>query len=311
MIHTAEFYAIIKNEIIGEVEKKHRNSIQLINESINLEHFESVKFYFYKMYGVWRFNIVVDFIKLLEKSEIDELDYLEIEKRLEKILVLIFSNKIVGGDLILKRLDFRKDIKIIKEEREVLLKLYKKARETSKFKKKNIEFDTTIYYSNKAITVILYDKEQERKDKGKSIEPYEENVLRLEIRLFPRHLNAQKRKKTLKTYLNTEIFRKYIENNAFPIFFKGNHYKLELIEKILIENSIKAKDRKDILLFLNYISKYGFNSVINKKNKNGEIEWSSYKIKKYIKILQQFNINPFIIPIREELSVIENRFMIK
>lgn len=309
MVHTAEFYSLITNKTIGELERNFKTNIKLINENINLDEFKAVKFYFYKMYGIWRFNLFVDFIKLLGKSEINKLDYLEIEKRMEKIILLIFKDEALGLEIILKRLDFRKDVKIIKKEREILLKLYKKARENSKFKKKNIEYNTTIYYSNKSITVVMYDKEQERNNKGKIIETYEENILRLEIRLFPRHLNSQKREKSLKTYLNNDIFQKYIENNAFPIFYKGNHYKLELIERILIDNNIKSKDKNDILMFLSYISNYGFNSAINKKDDKGELKWSNYKIKKYIKLLESFNINPFIIPVRENIDMIENKFM--
>lgn len=309
MIHTAEFYAVLKNKTVGELEKRFKTNIKLINENINSDEFKAVKFYFYKMYGLWKFNLYIDFIKLLGTSEINELDYLEIEKKMEKIILLIFKDEALDLEIILKRLDFRKDIKINKKERDILLKLYKKARENSKFKKKNIEYNTTIYYSNKSMIVIMYDKEQERIDKRKEIEDYEKNILRLEIRLFPRHLNSQKREKSLKTYLNNEIFQKYIENNAFPIFYKGNHYKLELIEKILIENNIKSKDKNDILMFLKYISRYGFNSAINKKDNRGELKWSKYKVKKYIKLLESLSVNPFIIPVRETVSVIENKFM--
>lgn len=309
MIHTAEFYAVLENKTIGELEKNFKTNIKLINENIVCDEFKGIKFYFYKMYGVYRFNLYVDFIKLLGKSDINENDYTEIEKHLKKYLFLIFKDESSRLEIILKRLDFRKDIKIEKKCREILLKIYKKARKTSRFKKKNIEYDTSIYYSNKSMTVILYDKEQERNDKGKLVEDYEENILRLEVRLFPRHLNAQKREKSLKTYLNNEIFQKYIENNAFPIFYKGNHYKIELIEKKLIDNNIKAKDKNDILRFLKYISLYGYNSAINKRCDTGELKWSNYKVKKYIKLLESLNINPFIIPIREGINMIENKFM--
>lgn len=310
MVHTAEFYSILTNKTVGKLEKNFKNNIKLINENIDLNKFKAVKFYFYKMYGLWRFNLFVDFIKLLGKAEINESDYLEIEKEMEKIILLIFKDEAFELEIILKRLDFRKDIEIIKKERDILLKLYKKARRKSKFKKKNIDFSTTIYYSNKSMTVIIYDKEQERIDKGKDIEEYEKNILRLEIRLFPRHLNGQKREKSLKTYLNNEIFQKYMENNAFPIFYKGNHCKLELIEKILIDSKIKSKEQNDILIFLNHVSRYGFDSAINKKNDKKELEWSSYKVKKYIKILESLNINPFIIPVRESIDIIENKFML-
>lgn len=310
MIHTAEFYAILDNETVFALEDKFRTTATLINENMDLNEFNAVKFYFYKTYGVWKFNLYVDFIKLLDKPEIDETDYLEIEKRLSRIILSIFDYELSRVEIILKRLDFRKDIKVNKKEMKILLKLYKKARKTSKFKKRNIGYDSTIYYSNKSMTVIIYDKEKERIDKHKEVQEFEKDILRLEIRLFPRHLNSQKREKTLKAYLTNEVFQKYMENNAFPIFYKGNHYKLELIDKILNGTDMKAKEKNDILTFLKYISSYGYNGAINKKNDKGELKWSSYKVRKYIKLLERLNINPFIIPIREEVDMIENGFMI-
>ncbi len=314
MIHTAEFYANLGVETIRFLEDKFKMQISEINQNVNLEEFKCIKFYIYKMYGVWKFNLFIDFIKLLNKTEITEIDYQDIEKKLKKIILLIFDKEALNIEFILKRLDYRKDIKVNREEREILLKIYKKAKETSKFKKKNTEYDTTIYYTNKSMTVILYDKEKERIDKKHSIEEYEKNTLRLEVRLFPRHLNSQKRRskreKSLKAYLNDAIYKEYLEKNAFPIFYKGNHYKIQIIEKILTDNNIKNKDKNYILEFLKYISCYGYESAINKKNEREELKWSTYKVKKYIKLLENLNINPFIIPMRESVEVIENKFLL-
>ena len=113
MIHTCEFYAlIIDKEIIGYLEDKFKTNIKLLNEEIDLKIFDAVNFYFYKSYGIWKFNLFVDFIKLLGKPEICENDYTEIERRLNYILLSIFGENLKNLELILKRIDFRKDIKI-------------------------------------------------------------------------------------------------------------------------------------------------------------------------------------------------------
>lgn len=80
MIHTCEFYAILEKEVVGFLEERFNTKITSITEKVDTEKFNSVYFYFYKFYGMWRFNLVVDFIKLLNKSEISENDYEEIEK---------------------------------------------------------------------------------------------------------------------------------------------------------------------------------------------------------------------------------------
>ena len=313
MIHTCEFYALIDKEIIGYLEDKFKTNIKLINEEIDLKIFDAVNFYFYKSYGIWKFNLFVDFIKLLGKPEICENDYTEIERRLNYILLSIFGENLKNLELILKRIDFRKDIKIEDEEkRKVLLKIYKKARDKSKFKEKNSKYNSTIYFSNKSISVILYDKEKERNDKNKSLEEYEKNVLRLEIRLFPKHLAWKKKKENrnrdLKSYLCDNIFKEYMNNDVRPIFNKGNHFKIKRIELILNTNKkINNKDKKGILDFLNYISCYGYTSATKICNEDGSLKFSRYKIKKYLDILEELNISPFIIPVREKFEYIENK----
>lgn len=316
MIHTCEFYATLEKEIIGFLEDKFNRKVTLITEKIDEEKFHSVKFHFYKLYGVWRFNLVVDFIKLLNKSEISENDYEEIEKRLEKIIIYIFKDMSKYVEIILKRIDFRKDVVIEnKEKRELLLKIYKKARKKVNKKEKNIKFDSTIYFSNSSIVVIIYDKTKEREDKNLIVNEYEKNILRLEIRLFPKHLTYKKKSakidRTLKSYLKNDIFVEYINKHVVPILQKGNHYKIKIIESMLNENdNIKLKDKNEIINFLNYISKYGFDSVINKPDDNKKCKYSRYTCKKYIKILSELNINVLIIPSREKIDFIENKFCI-
>ena len=262
--------------------------------------------------GVWRFYLKVDFIKLLGKSEIEKSDYQEIEEKLKIIVLEILGEKALEIELILIRLDYRKDIKVSKEERRILLKIYKKGKKTSKFKEKHTKYETTIYYSNKSMSVTIYDKEEERRSKGKCIEEYEENVLRLEVRLQERHLNWQKRRKkrekTLKCYLDEELFYQYIDKNAFPVFYRGNHYKIKKIEEILLNNKVKRNDINNIIRFLTQISHHGYENAISLKDDKGNVLLTPYKIRKYIKLLEGLDINPFIIPMREHIDMIQNKF---
>ena len=102
----------------------------------------------------------------------------------------------------------------IKMSYEFLIDVLNKSISKYRFQKKYNKYKTCKYFNCKSIQFKIYDKEQERICKGKSIEKYEENVLRLEIALRNRHLNYKKyigRKKELKSYLNNSyIINPYI-----------------------------------------------------------------------------------------------------
>lgn len=105
----------------------------------------------------------------------------------------------------------------------------------------------------------------------------------------------EKTKKTLKIYLDEELFYEYIDKNAFSVFYRGNHYKIKKIEEILLNNKVKRNDINNIIRFLTQISHHGYENAINLKNEEGNILLTPYKIRKYIKLLERLGINPFII----------------
>lgn len=306
MIHTCEFYAIIDIQTIRAIENKFKKPISLINETINIIKFRGVKFYFFNTFGVWKMKFIIDFTILLNKGDIVESDFYEAKNKMNIIIYEIFDNNLFYDDLILTRIDFRKDIVISNEyDREVLINLYKKTKTNSLRKTKNMQYDSTIYFQNKSICICLYDKTIERIARHSSIKSYEKDVIRLEVRLFSKHLNYKNKKSTtnrinkdLENYFKNEIYLEYINKHSIPIFSGGNHYKLKDIELILIAN--KIKNTQEILTMLAQLSKYHYDYIYN--------NYSSYKIKKYFNILNELNINPIIIPRIKKVNFIKGLF---
>ena len=304
MVHTAEFYAEIEKVdtyIIQDIEKLYSKTITMISNLDIKTLPDGVYFHFLKFFNKWRFYLVIDFMKMLNKNHIYESDYNDIEKNIEIILKDIFSLNANKIELNLKRIDFRKDITLSLEERELLLKLYKKTKNNYKFTKKKTIFDSTIYFENQSLKVVIYDKEKEQLDR--KITPIKSDVMRLEVRLFPKHLAYKKKygfDRTLKNYLKNDVFREYLIKKGTPLIFFGNHYKIEVIIGILKMKGLKPEEQKEIKKLLNTISKYGYDSITK--------SFSYYKIRKYLNILRENNINPLIIPGREEIDVLTVNF---
>lgn len=290
MVHTAKLYIILRHEEKYMIERKYKSSITLIGTKLN-EIYKGMVITFTKRYNQWFMFLTVDFIKLLEKCDITERDYKEVEYKINTFIYNIFGN--LNNELILIRLDYRLDIKVKnEEERKLLMHLYKKTQDKYRFKKKYDKYKSTIYFNSKSVQSTVYDKEEERDAKNQDVENYEEDVLRFEVRLQNRHLNymkyAHKIQKTLENYFNHKLYSKYMEENLGLLLCKGNYFRMYKCEKIIGNSELSVKNKKELRDFLIIISKKGME--IAKSN------YSRYKFKKFIKQLEKLNINPIIIP---------------
>lgn len=324
MVHTAKFFLVLSRRDIEEIVERHKESITLVAEIIDSKfEWASTGIYFdYRKEGYkrncWILDLKVDFIEMLGKSEIDELDYIEVEKEIDKYLLEIFGH--IRYKLTLIRLDYRVDIKLDKLDREILLKLYKKsyqkhgfkrvkkinniigAKELEKLKKsKRIEdIDTSIYFQSKSIGILIYDKESERRDKNMEINEYEKNILRMEIAIYNRHLNYKKNKyytpKELKTYFKKGFYKRYIKDNLETFINKGDYYKLYISEKIINDSKLKEKEKIFLREFLVDVSKSNLTNIMNLIDEKGKNKYDYYKRKKALKMLEELNINPVSIP---------------
>lgn len=324
MIHTATFKKILSHMDIITLEKKFNTTIPLVEEIIK-QNFRGISSKFVQRKNTYIFEVQIDFIKLLGKSEMQNEDILFVENKLIELKNFVFGKDI---DLILTRIDYRFDITVPQNIRKVLLKLYKKTFEKYKFNKKYDQFETTIYYNSKSTQIAIYDKEEERNTKHQEIMDYEKDVLRFEVRLMNKHLNYLKNKygisKELANYFDKSIYKKYFSMYALPFLFKGDYYKIYVAEKIINNSNINEKDKRLLREFLVDVSKYGISKTrqlkvpiknVNKEKdsdliNNDNEEHNNLRVNKYSKhifnkamhLLEELNINPILIPKNEKVS---------
>lgn len=335
MVHTGKFYLVLSKRDVGEIVNKFSENITLVNSIIdNNFNWSKTSIYFdkadyeninhkskkTKSYGrnCWILQVVVDFIKLLNKADICESDYEAIEDEMDRYMYFIFNH--TKYKMVLTRLDYRLDVKMDKQDREVLLMLlakshqkhgfkeikktqdiigkekYKKLREANNMKK----IQTSIYFQSKSTAIKIYDKEKERFNKGIEPESYEKDILRMEVMLYNKHLNYKKRvnnfPKELKTYLKKEFFTEYIKKNLEKFVHKGDFYKITISKKIIDESNLTSYYKKFLKEFLIDVSNSNLTNILEIKDNKGNKKYNSTKIRNALKMLQQLNINPISIP---------------
>ncbi|MGK4042957.1 phage/plasmid replication protein [Heyndrickxia oleronia] len=309
LIHTAKFYIEIEEIELGLLCRKFKEHVTMLAKKID-SNFKGITTTITNRFNQWWIFINIDFIEILGKSDITKKDNNEIIKKINQYLFSIFGEN--DKELTLIRIDYRLDAVVENSEhRSLLIKLYKKSIEHYGFKKKYDQFDTTVYFNSKSIQVIVYDKECERTAHLKDIKPYEEDVLRFEVRLTNRHLNYMKKAcglpKKLEYYLDNNFWLKYMKLNLLPAFFNGSFYKINIATKIIEQSSFKERDKTRLREFLCDISKHGFERLkvltVTTSNGNHKIKYSKYLIKKFIKMLEVLDINPLLIPKNYKLNL--------
>lgn len=306
MIHTAQFYINLENEELENIRNKYNFDLGKAIKNINniYECIGIVINYITNTECEKRMIFNIDFIKLLNKTDINEKDIESINFKIDEFLFYVINANY--KEKIMIRLDYRKDVVVNKENREILMYLYNKTASKYRFKKKYNEYDTTIYYNSKSVQSKIYDKEAERKDCREKVEYYEEDILRFEVALRNQHLNYNKRKygieKEISNYLNHNFFDNYMKNSLEIFLYNGDYYTIYGARKIINGSNLSDKYKDEIIEFLKYISK---NWITGAKKK-----YSNYKFKKYINELGKLNINPILIPknLKGIKAYVENPF---
>ncbi|GAY78713.1 hypothetical protein NBRC111894_4267 [Sporolactobacillus inulinus] len=311
MIHTAEFFLYVDISHIRNIEKKKGKMLNLILAEIESQFSGvticSVPHKFRK--GSFKINMIVDFIKLLEREDPDitEQDYAEIEWKLNQIAYRMGMPHI--DFFTLNRLDYRFDVRIDDEKvRLYLFQLYQKLFDKYRFQKKNTyssqtneHYKTSLYFNNKSNQTLMYDKEKERQRRPFEEHEYEKNVLRFEVHTTRKAIyNNWKRKgidRTLKNYVTEEMFKYYMNTFVVNIFGKGDFYKCFKSRKLINQSNEKDAMKKKLIAFLNHISKKGLEGSISKSNeKKGKKVYSNSTYKNYKHKLELLGIHPIPIP---------------
>ncbi|MGL5676407.1 MAG: hypothetical protein ACRDDX_08325 [Cellulosilyticaceae bacterium] len=306
MIHTIQLYTALTLDQVKTIEEAYKLDIKEITKQVEVN-YEGVVINFFSsnLNHTYFISLFIDAVKLLGTADIRATDCIYIQKVIDAITDdLQLPTECLFN---LTRIDYRLDIAIKnKTEREFMFKLYNKLFTKYRFLKmcnrKKINkssgvtttepFKSTVYFSSKSVTVTVYDKEKEREAKSEAPEDYEKDILRFELRLNNKHLNYKKKKgipKTLQFYMNEKTYEEYMQHYLYSIFGKDDYYNLREARKIMEQKLVKEKDKKEIEAFLIRVSKSSLEGVRK--------DYSHYKIKKILNLLNDLEINPILIPI--------------
>lgn len=293
IIHTMAIYAQVSQEQIEDIlycqNLKTNNSKKISIEGTGFE------ITIIKKTG-WLF-MFIDTIEFLGSPIISDKDLSSLE---DKIMLIFKTLGIDSCEPMLKRIDFRLDIKLSDEDRRLYFRLLEKTQTKRGWLCKinaNLYKKSSVYYKSKSRTsssvkLNIYDKEQERKDTGNTPSEYEEDVVRVEVQVENRHLRYQNSingiPKKIENYLSAEVMRRYFKKYILPILHIGNYYDIGSATNIINKNISKTQDKEGLREFLVCISKQNIDSAKG--------IYSEYLFRKYMKILAELEINPILIP---------------
>ncbi|WP_153461405.1 hypothetical protein [Sediminibacillus terrae] len=257
--------------------------------------------------GDWNLQLKIDAVKLLNRGTIKEEDYDLVESDIRKFLTRHFGHSDYFDSHTLTRIDYRLDIELSdKKDRELLFHLLEKYTVKFAYKEKikwgkdendnPKKYETSQYHKCKSTELIIYSKEDERIANAEEIQPYDENIIRYELRLKNNHLNSMKRQdkggrgrtKMLKTYFSYQLWKEYMEKHVLPIVHAGDYYKITEAEKIITNSSFSKRKKESLREFLVMISKGSIDTP--KKH----MSLPTYR--QYIRDLTSLGISPILIP---------------
>lgn len=305
MIHTFKVYFPLDYEEVRDLQKRFNISYKDVNKLFEGKFRRVTIAISNRRNGKWKLYMVVDAIKLLNKTDLTDSDYSQLEKQIRFILWNILGHSSCYKEHVLLRTDYRYDVVVPNEHtRQLLLDLYKKLTRCYRFQKKHLGFlddkgayhpyKTTVYHSSNSVESIVYLKDEERKAKNEEPEWYEKNVIRFEVRLLESHLNYMAKKsidprpKKLKEYFKNDLYKEYFKRYLFSIYPQEDFYILDESRKIIRNSSLSPKNKEKLIDFLKKISSFDMDTPLKYMSKG------TYK--KRLKSLKELGINPIPIP---------------
>ncbi|WP_419957976.1 hypothetical protein [Psychrobacillus psychrotolerans] len=266
------------------------------------------KAYDIKVASVCIIKVVVNVPKVLGRGYIVEEDYETLKSLISSQLQMYFGDQRMFKNHTLKRFDYRLDCQgISPEHRRVYIKLFDKAKDKyNRMVKQGVlgphgsvksKYSTGNIYGNQSVTVAVYDKESECLSKQAPVESWEKGVLRFEVRLKANHLKNKKRvgrEDKLKDYWSVERQKEYIRSHLLPIYYRGPYYTHERAKELIYASSKSEKKKSVLDEFLRLLGKGSFNTPLKKMSKS--------TVRSRLKDLEELEINPYTIPIKDATS---------
>lgn len=306
MIHTAHLLIELKEEHIH-----HKDHIHGINTSFNQIMKENslagIKAKQYRSHGVSRCSIFIDVTKILNRGNIVETDYWQIERFVKLALSMVYGDEKLYDNHNLVRIDYRIDKKVpLASERALYLHLYKKTKGSFKrLRKQKEEYGTSMYHACKSIHTIIYDKNEQCKSQNREPEEWERDIIRFEVCLKNPHiynkLKGTGEMKSLYSFFKKEVFNEYIQQYLFRIFPTGDFYSFDLAIDLISSSKYTLTIRRRLKDFLEKVSNGNLDTPLN------NFYSDSIKTGAYNKRLQNFkelNVNPITIPQAYKIEVL-------
>ena len=256
-------------------------------------------------------HIFVRCLKLLHCVNIRESDLPIIFQKIQDVL---WSLGIDLEELTACHVDFCHNFIVVdKKERMQYMKLFAKSHWTFyKAVRKDpeeIENYNNLYWScidkhNKKHTQVfnlqLYDKTEERNNKGIKPEEYEEHVLRLEFQVRERLVQKKAAKgfpNGVFDWINWDVRAKALASTQ-KLFYSGDFYTLRKAYTILKHSGLPLSRCDEIRQFMSDISQVDVDFAFSRTTK--------YRAEKYISQLSALGINPIPIPQNAGMPFLKN-----
>lgn len=300
MIHTAEFWMKLDYEHLNY--RKGHYGKETVNQILHRHMIKGINSVEYSNNLNVSCKMVVDIPLILNKGNIEERDYNQVERYIKGALNLVYGDKQVFDLHYLNRVDYRFDIKVSNEKvRAIYFELFKKLKvKTAHLKKKN--YLTSQYHQCDSLHIIIYDKEKECRDKNKPIEIWEKGVVRFEVCVKNDHLKYKKYKKgeprSLKNYFKKEKYTEYMKKYMLNVCPTGDFYSYSTLEPMIAALDLSTRKKLELKEFVKFVSRGNLDTAV------GNYSASTYK--KYLKLFNEHGINPIAIPPKYKLDYLES-----
>lgn len=237
---------------------------------------------------------------VLGKIDIKLGDYKEYMKRIKKIVTEVIGRDVKDNELILKRIDYKVDIKLTDSELKVFKQLKDKHYSKYRYMSSKEDYDTSTHLNNKSGQTNLnsYDKYEESQD----IRYW--NVWRVEVQVkmakLRKNLIRFGIERTLGNYWNIDSFNENYFDFLNGYFFLGDYYRLDLAKELIRKSPYSKTVKVNLCKFVTKINKVGMTCTKEKYNYN------YVTMKKYIDLLNNIGVNPVTINNDSEVTFMEN-----
>lgn len=208
-------------------------------------------------------------------------------------------------DFNVRRIDYDYNVVVNETEREALMEILSKLPQQA-MRMDRAEFPQSVYYMCKSRHFQIYDKVQERINKGKHIKPWEVDVLRQEVQCLAPHIRHMKRYHGLlpswDNWVDLDLQTRYLRQ-CKPIFPKGDFYSLNQALEIVDSSNLRSAKKRSLCDDLIRIAIWGLDAM--------KESYSLNTYKNHLACFEELGVSPLTLPSKyKHLGRIKNPFFV-